>query len=130
MGVQYRNVTARIRWTDYAQHIIIVIRKRRTCQGFLCYSFSMRKVVPWGVGTIVLWTGIPLCWQPLSGQPPGVGVESSHKPEEQTKFSTGNTNNDQRGSKSSPVVVEAQNRPKNSEDAAQEKAEKDRKDRI
>jgi hypothetical protein len=85
----------------------------------------MRKVL-----AIVLWAWIPFSWQPLRGQAPSVGVESSHKPKQQSNFTANQPPNDQRGTKESPFVVETHERPKTETEAKADKEKADGKDFI
>jgi len=79
---------------------------------------------------VVLWAWIPFFWQPLWGQAPGVGVETAHKPKQQTKPDTRESDSGQRGTKDSPFIVEVHNRPKNEEEAAEAQRDKDHADFI
>src|ERR1022692_2819744 len=83
----------------------------------------MRKIV-----AVVLWTGVPFFWQPLRGQqPPGVGVQSSGHKKQQSKFTTTQTQEDQRGTPNAPVFVDVLSHPKSEHEAAEEKRENHRK---
>lgn len=70
---------------------------------------------------------IPCGREPLRGQSPGVGVDASHKQKQQTKFTTTQTQNDQRGTRESPIVVDVLRHPKSQQEAAEGEAEKHRK---
>jgi hypothetical protein len=76
--------------------------------------------------TLLLWAWIPLCWQPLWGQAPGIRVNPGHKPQQQSKLTAGQTESDQRGTQNSPLVVDVLSHPKDTEESAKEKNEKDR----
>jgi hypothetical protein len=67
----------------------------------------------------------PLFWLPLRGQPPSVGIDSSHKPKQQSKLTTSETQPDQRGTQNSPVVVDILSRPKGQREAAEAQRDKD-----
>ena len=55
------------------------------------------------------------------------GVQPSHNQKQQTKLATAQAQNDQRGTKESPVVVDVLSHPKSQEEAAQGKRAADRK---
>lgn len=64
----------------------------------------MRKVL-----AIILWAGIPFCWQPLWGQTPSV-EKSDQNQKKQPTLGAGKANNDQRGTDATPLVIETQDR--------------------
>jgi hypothetical protein len=78
----------------------------------------MRRVI-----AIVCWTWIPFCWQPLWGQTPRIGVQAGSNQKGQSKVTTTNANDDQRGTPSAPFIVEAHGRPDSPEETAKHKAE-------
>src|SRR5213082_447565 len=83
----------------------------------------MRRVL-----AIILWTGVPFCWQPLWGQAPSVGVDPGQNKKQQSNLGTPNANNEQRGTPMAPLIVETHNRPDSPEEATKHKAENDAKE--
>lgn len=80
--------------------------------------------------TVVLWTAISFCGQPLwgqsQGQSPRVGV--GHGSERlQSKLAATQTRGDQPGTQNAPVFVDVLSHPKSQQEAAQTKRENDRK---
>jgi hypothetical protein len=77
---------------------------------------------------IVLWAGIPFCWQPLRGQSPSVGMQSGSNQKRTRKPDGSNANTNQRGTLTSPFIVDTHPRPDNPREAAEHKAENDVKE--
>ncbi|MGA8029333.1 MAG: hypothetical protein WB992_19500 [Bryobacteraceae bacterium] len=73
---------------------------------------------------VILLAGIPLCWYPLRGQPPGIGKHSGRNQKKQPTLSAPQPEQDQRGTPDSPFVVDIKQRP----DAQAKTAEDKRKD--
>jgi hypothetical protein len=67
----------------------------------------------------------PLCWQPLRGQSPGVGVKSGSDRKQATELTAPKAQTDQRGTKDSPLTVDVLSRPKSQQEAAEEKRKLD-----
>jgi hypothetical protein len=78
----------------------------------------------------MLSAGIPFCWQPLWGQAPGVRVEASHKPKQQSNLARDNPQSTQVGTQSSPLIVETHERPKSKEEATEGQKDKEHAARI
>src|ERR1035438_10117686 len=86
--------------------------------------------IPWKVLTIVLWAGIPFCWQPLWGQAPGVGVQVSSQHKQKPKSAGNEAKGDRRGTKDTPFVVDTKGHKNTDEETAEDKKTADRKDFI
>ena len=89
----------------------------------MCYIFPVRKVL-----AVVWWAWIPLCWQPLWGQSPGIGIQSGQDQKQQTKLSTKQSQADQRGTQDSPLVIDLKQHQKTETEAAEDKRKEDAKE--
>lgn len=76
---------------------------------------------------VVLLAWIPLCWEPLRGQAPGVGEDVAQKPKQNTKLATPQP---QIGTEASPLVVETHTSTKSEQEAAEAKADKEHASRV
>jgi hypothetical protein len=85
----------------------------------------MRRVL-----LVVLLACIPFCRQPLLGQAPGVGIQTSHKPKQQSRFAGDDGQTSQRGTQQLPLIVETHPRPESQEQAAEAQKEKDQADFV
>jgi hypothetical protein len=72
---------------------------------------------------IVLIAGISPAGYPLWGQAPGVGKEASSNQKNQPSLTAPRSQDDQRGTKGSPLIIETHPRPDGPEEAAKHKAE-------
>lgn len=88
----------------------------------------MIVISTWKIVAVLLWAWIPFLWQPLRGQTPGVGVHPGHNQEQTAKPYGSNANPDQRGTPTSPFIVETHPRADNPEEAEEHKAENDIKE--
>jgi hypothetical protein len=85
----------------------------------------MRRIV-----AVILWAWIPLCWQPLWGQAPGVRVQPGHEEQQKTPLATDHSNDDQRGTKNSPLVVDTTGHQNSPAETAKAKADEERTNYI
>jgi len=77
---------------------------------------------------VVVLAWIPLCWQPLRGQPPTVGIKPSGNQQKQPNRTSSNAAPEQRGTQESPLVVDTKGHKNTKEEAAEEEREKDNKE--
>jgi hypothetical protein len=87
----------------------------------------MAKIILHFGAVLALCTWLPLFWQPLRGQAPVAGVKSGQDQKQEPKLGQTQTQNDQRGTKDSPLVVDLLSRPKSEQEAAEEKENDERK---
>jgi hypothetical protein len=80
-----------------------------------------------GLARIILWAWIPLCWQPLWGQAPGVRKDATKNPKQNSKIASPQP---QIGTEATPFVVETHTRAESKDEAAKAKADKDQTDFV
>ncbi|MGA2434258.1 MAG: hypothetical protein ABSG25_03135 [Bryobacteraceae bacterium] len=79
------------------------------------------------LAVLYLLAWIPFVWQPLRGQAPRVGVESSHKQEQQRETGTAQSQNAQEGTQKVPLFIYIHDAPIGKDDTAKEQHENARK---
>lgn len=82
----------------------------------------MRNII-----AIAIWAWIPFCWQPLWGQSPGVGVKHPSHEKHQDALRTADPKDRQDAAQDAPIVVNMDGYPKSKAEAAEERAENNRK---
>ena len=80
----------------------------------------MREIV-----AVVLWAGIPFCWQPLWGQAPSVRVEKGKEPKGHADSKKDATQKAERGTAEVPFVVDTEGHKQTPEEAEKAKAARD-----
>jgi hypothetical protein len=79
----------------------------------------------WKIIAVVLWAGIPFCWQPLWGQAPSVGVQKGKEPKSHSDSKKDATEKTERGTAEVPFVVDTEGHKQTPEDAEKTEATRD-----
>src|SRR5438067_1380421 len=83
----------------------------------------------------VLWASLltaylPFLWYPAVGQSQGIGVRRIQKPQQTSGSKAEHTDTDQRGTYKRPFVIDTEGHKKSEQEAAETKADKQRRDYI